>query len=1254
MNHHYNYLAKTFASLFLMLAVFTSKAQTNLEQGTAAFLKNDKALAASKFAEALKNPTEKKEALLWLLLLSENTPAAGKPFDFFQEFLKEEQQAAPYIFALWSSPAVTDGYSRKTNENLAFLKKLAENKEVDGSLNAMAHSMIGSHYEKIKNKSEAERAFAKIGAIENWTITGEFENISGSGFDKNFDAIKKPQTDAVFTNRYGAPVKWFSPQFNRKDKWFDFTYYGNPMEAVVFAQTFVNSPVEQEVQLRAGVSGSMKVWVNDQIVVSEPEERNNDLDSYISSVKLHQGFNRILVQVGESYAGRSNFLIRITDNKGQPVSNLTAQSKPETYSAESTFKPVPVLPFAEHYFSNKIKEDPKNILNYILLAKIYLRSDKVYESRKTLETVRKNHPMSTFLNLLMVELFARSQDKTGLESSQEDIKMNDPESGAALEYLYDEYVAKEDYVKAEEYLAKLEKIYGAGDKEMLSKRISMAGYNKKQVELIRLAEEAYSKYPDHQRFVEYKVLIETEVKKNNKTAIDVLKKYLAQNDDLSTASSLANIYFKTGKVDDGIKVFQNEINYNPVAVGIYSKMSEIYVQLQNFSKAEEYIKKAIEMAPYSAPYHSQLANIYAEQGKKDLAARSYQNSLTLYPADYSSIQELRKLENKKDVYDYFKQYNIEEIIRKAPAASTYPEDDVVILSENAQTIIYPSGASEERHMMLAKILNSSGLEKWKEYAAEVKNWQSYIIENSEVIKANGSKVKAEVNNNEMVFTNLEVGDCIYVRYKTFNYSKGRLADKFWDTFYFSHSYPYVNTSYSLLIAKGQKIHYNFSQKNVEPVKSSAGDEFDLYHWELQNQESIKHEDKMPAFDDVANLLHISTIPDWNYVSTWYNDLASAKARPNYEVKEAVKTIFDGKKYSDTEKAKMIYDYITRNITYSSVSFRQSGLVPQNPSTVLNTRIGDCKDVSTLFLAMAKEVGINAQLVLVSTKDNGMKSLLLPSINFNHCMVKTKTDDKVRYLELTSNYLPFSSFSSSAVNSVILDIDDKTEKKEIRYLNPDTRKLNNIYRYTKINVDNEDLVVSEKNYKVGALSGFSRENYINLSEKDRMKSMQESLTSWIPSAELTKLSFVNIENTGNRDTLHVAIDYKLKNEVKKIGGIVILSLPWSDKALASDISFTTSPRLFPIDLSKLYNIDTEAEEITFQVPADKVLIENITPVNLSNEYIDYSLSVKTNGKSISYARSFKIKNPIIPAEKSSEFNEFYKKIIAADSKQIALR
>ncbi|PWG82553.1 transglutaminase domain-containing protein [Pararcticibacter amylolyticus] len=1239
--------------IFFLVLPCTSYAQTTVSKGWQAFLKNDRQSAKTEFTEALKNPEQKKEALLGLTLLYANDTYLGNSFTCFKQFVQEEKNAAPYIFSLWFSGLLNSDDPATNQEIIRFLQQLASDPSSDGTLRAMAWSRLGKAYSDSKKREEAIKAFSKIGAIENWAITGEFENISTCGFDKSYQTLKNAGPDASFVNKFGASVKWFAPPYQRRDKWFDFTYYFNFENSVVFSQTFVNSPKKQEVELRAGVSGSMKVWVNDKLIISESEERNNDLDSYIQKITLNEGYNRILVQVGESYAGRSNFLLRLTDQQGNPVAGLTSQSSSQAYSPAEPYKNEKVESAYEKFFEDKLKASPDDPLNQILLAKIYLQADKTFEARHVLDKLKASYPGSTAVNILFMELFSKTDNRTGLESTREAIKMADPGHPWALNFFYNSALEKDDYKQAEEYTDKLEALYGKDDGQVLLKRINLAGKNKNQPELVRLAEYGYSRYPQDKSFIEYKYLIERDLRKNNKAVISLLREYLKDHDDYDIAKALAKTYFDSGNADAGIKVYLAEIENDPVGVGIYTALSNIYAQLQNYSKAEEMLRKAIAIAPYIPAYHTDLARLLNSQGKKDAAIAEYKSALDLYPNSYLAIRELRKLEGKKDVFDYFKPYDVQAMIKAAPAASSYPDDNALVLNESTQVVIYPGGGSEERHTMLTKILNSTGIEGWKEYAAGVKNWQNYIIEDAEVIKANGSKVPAEVNQTQMVFTNLEVGDCIFVRYKLFNYSQGQLANKFWDSFYFSHGAPSLRTEYSVLAAKNQPLYYKFSQQDIEVQKSDA-DEFVLYSWAKENQPSLKYEDKMPAMDDVANVFNVTTIPDWSFISNWYNDWASAKAKPAYEVKEAVNSILPAKdRISDTEKAERIYNYITSNITYSSVPFRQGGLIPQNPSAVLNTRIGDCKDVSTLFVSMAREAGLNAQLVLVNTKDAGVKGMVLPSINFNHCIVKVNTDGADRYLELTSNYLPFSTLSGNELNSAILDIDGKQDVKAIKYLDPQTRKANNIERKTTISIDQQDLVIKEKNYRVAAPAAYLREAYVNLSENDRRKQMQEALGKSFQSAELSRLSFRNLANSGARDTLYTEIDYRIRDDVKKVGGLNIFSLPWTDKAAAGD--FTLSfPRKFPLDLSQLYYFDSETETITLQIPAGKKLIENLTPMKISNEFMDYSLSMKQNANAITYTRTVKLKQTNIPADQVQAFQEFYKRIITVDNKQLAFR
>ncbi|RYE16127.1 MAG: tetratricopeptide repeat protein [Sphingobacteriales bacterium] len=586
---------------------------------------------------------------------------------------------------------------------------------------------------------------------------------NASGYSASGKPAVPPGSDAVFTNKAGAKVGWHPITSLRHDKWFDFTYYGDAQSSVMFAQTFANATAPTEAQLRIGVSGSVKVWVNDALVLTEPEERNNDLDSYIQTIKLNTGYNRILVQIGESYAGSSNFLVRITDDKGHVIP-LTYSAAAQPYTKETGYVSKKIEPFGITFFENAVKNDPEDHLAKILLSQAYLRNDKTYDARRIIEQLRAKYPNSTFLNLLLLNVFNREDNRTGAETLKEAIKNNDPDQTEALMYKYNELIAQKDNDKALAIINRLQEKQPEQQEFIYAGRITLAGLNNNQDEIIRLGEEAYLKYPDNKQFVTMKYIIEKQVRKNPK-AINYLKKYVDNNDDYVMLKELSDAYFTSGDAATGIKILQEEINNKPYAPGIYANLGNQYFDLQKYDKAEENYLNSIRIAPTISNFYSSLGKINEMAGRKDKAVDYYKKTLSFYPNDYQTIQSLRTLQSKKDVFSYFGNDTTDEMIRKAPKAADYPEDEVVVLNDEVQKVVYEQGGSEERHIIVVKALTQKGVENWKEYQIGYDGWQNLLIETAEVIKANGSKVPAERNDNSLVFTNLEVGDIMNIRYK---------------------------------------------------------------------------------------------------------------------------------------------------------------------------------------------------------------------------------------------------------------------------------------------------------------------------------------------------------------------------------------------------------------------------------------------------------------------------------------------------------
>jgi transglutaminase-like putative cysteine protease len=83
----------------------------------------------------------------------------------------------------------------------------------------------------------------------------------------------------------------------------------------------------------------------------------------------------------------------------------------------------------------------------------------------------------------------------------------------------------------------------------------------------------------------------------------------------------------------------------------------------------------------------------------------------------------------------------------------------------------------------------------------------------------------------------------------------------------------------------------------------------------------------------------------------------------------------------------ILNYMSDNLRYIHVSFNTHRAIPRDPDTILESRMGDCKDFSIVLIQALKDIGIEAVPALVNTSDNSIVPLTLPSsYEFNHMIV----------------------------------------------------------------------------------------------------------------------------------------------------------------------------------------------------------------------------------------------------------------------------
>ncbi|MDR0811155.1 MAG: hypothetical protein LBN23_02615, partial [Paludibacter sp.] len=447
--------------LLTFISIFSINAQSDYETAWELLLKNDRVAAKEKFTAAARNSSTKADAFLSLSLIDWINDDNESGFANFKNAY--EAMPSPYaaLYAVSSLPFMNKYSNYQSPEKVAFYENVLKDAKLNGTLRATICALLAEHYRFVKNDKKANEYIAQLGVIDKWQVLGSFDNTSGSGFAKDWGAIEKTQTTDVFKNKSNADVHWYAPSAIRFDKWIDFNLYFTLNNTVNFAQSFVKSPVNQEVYLRVGTSGSLKAWLNDALVAEVVEERNCDLDLYGYKVTLQKGANRILVQIGQSEIDRSNFMLRFTDENSNPVKGLEQSAEYVEY-AKAGVKGIPeLLPFyPEEEIRKHIDENPQNPLYKILLAQTYLRNDKAFEATSLLKSLEETYQNSTLISNSLLEAYLRSKNNTDHTRELESIKKNDPESYPAMQLFYSEALEQERYDEALEILEQIIGVYG--------------------------------------------------------------------------------------------------------------------------------------------------------------------------------------------------------------------------------------------------------------------------------------------------------------------------------------------------------------------------------------------------------------------------------------------------------------------------------------------------------------------------------------------------------------------------------------------------------------------------------------------------------------------------------------------------------------------------------------------------------------------------------------------------------------------------
>ena len=1225
-----------------------------------AIRENNLPIAKELLLKAMQNPQTRVDACMTLIFIENNERDAGDAFKYFYELYKSKQDITPYLYAKWFDKNVLGEYGKKDPENLKLVNELLKDPQTHPSISTSLRYMLGMHWFYSNKLDKSLEEWKKIYCVNQWQFVGPFDNLLGSGFDKAYLPITSPEPNKEFVSSSGAKISWFTPKYLDNDGWVTTNFYIPQSTAVIYAQSFVYVPEDTEVILATGAVGALKVWVNDALYISEEEERRTELDTYKAHCKLKKGYNRVLVQL--SYVGQdfANFIIRFTDKQLQPIQGISYSNQLQPYTPDKSNTPVQkITHFAEDFFKKKIEEQPENPINYLLLSSTYRRNKKISEARSIIQKAFQKDPENILIRSEYLLILLDTKNRTELLQELNAYKEKYPESYLTLFLNIEQLLEEEKYTEAEEKLDKLIAKYGERE-ELAEKKVKVVALLKREQELLRLIYTNYRKYPDNSLFTYYYFLIQQQVNKDKRQNIKIYEDYLKNNFHYGITEDLMKLYLQQSMPQKAVKILEKLENHAPQQPEYAEKLMDYYYTIKDYKKALEYANKNLAQSPFRSRNWLEYASIKEMQNEKNVALDAYKKALYFNPNDYKTREKIRNLENKSNLLDALPSDDSYKIIKEHPLKPEYKDYDWYYVFDEKNKIVYPEGGSQTYTTIIVRVLNQKGVDYWHQTSIGYNEYSERIlIEKAELIKKNNAKINAEVNDNQVVFPNLEIGDVILVRYKTESYFRGRFAKDFWDTYSFSSTVPSEYTRYSLLMPKDKKFEYKIFNSDLKPEIKEV-DEFLLYVWEDKNVKAVKAEKYGQLMHNSEKLLQVSTLNSWQDVASWYADASAYQAKPDFEVEKVFETIFPNgiEKITKLDRAKMIYEYITKSIQYSSIPFRQSAYIPQKASKTLSTKLGDCKDVSTLFASLARKAEIPVNLQLVSTRDNTESMLPLPALMFNHCIVKANIDEKTYYLELTDPYLPFGALPWSVDRSSILNIpfplanENQPENKLETLITVPNKNLE--YRTKNVKIENSNLICDVKTLKTGYVGAVMRGKLINENEEKRKEYMTDAIArDYKNPISVLSLEFENIDKV--TDSLHYTYKYSVKNEIAEIGALKVLKVPYSIRHGRIDV-FTEETRNSPIDYSFFEDTDEYVEEITIQTPAGTSLVDIPKDMTINSDFIKFEVKfVKVNPQTLKVIRKIKNDRNIIIATKDyQKFRNIFTEINNLENKYITYK
>jgi hypothetical protein len=327
-------------------------------------------------------------------------------------------------------------------------------------------------------------------------------------------------------------------------------------------------------------------------------------------------------------------------------------------------------------------------------------------------------------------------------------------------------------------------------------------------------------------------------------------------------------------------------------------------------------------------------------------------------------------------------------------------------------------------------------------------------------------------------------------------------------------------------------------------------------------------------------------------------------------------------------------------------------VPKDPGQTICSRIGDCKDVATLMITMLRKVGIESYYVLVKTNDY-FRQRVLPSLYFNHAIVGYYLDNKLHFLDMTTDFYPYYILPSGDANAWALLIKDG-EKNLIRLPNdkvdPEKNKSEFSINVKLLEDRSAEFMVNAVHR--GSRGGAIREEFSTSNKEEQKNYILDMMGAGIfENLILHEYNFTNMKDIST--PLKSTYSLGAVNYCDRVSSLLVFRIPYMTP-ISSHPAILSKTRANALDVSQIIDVEPTIQKLTITFPKGYLLMEMPEDVSLKSKFGTYKVTFKKTAEGLYVEKFQSFSSSVIDVEEFGEFKKYYQKIFDIDSTKIALK